>query len=293
MPLSENNPLAKAHKKPTTNKSSIMSVNIDAILKEMKTDVAKMTALMTVIQDLKRENEAHQSTIKTLRLKLDAKDEELKLAQSKDNTTDENAIVDTDMDESQNVTIDTDGKVTFGTESGNSAARDVDSDGNAPSIIRSQKRKIAAAEANLLTSPGKGMSREMSDLDLSEAPPSPPATGDDDSQSPSSFDMMATPAKKAKVTKTTKNAVVKTESPSKADRKLPATPKASRTASTKPKTPQVNWTDSDNTKLVTAKEMGMSWLEIQAKYFPEKTAQACRRRFERLQEMEKKVHQGA
>jgi hypothetical protein len=270
-----------------------MPANIDAVLKEMNTDIAKMTGLMTFIQDLKRENEAHQSTIKTLNLKIDAKDKELKLARSKNNTTDQHAIVDTDMDEGQNVTIDTDGKVTFGTESGNSATRDLDSDGNAPSIIRSQKRKIAAAEANLVTSPGKGMSREMSDLDLSEAPPSPPATGDDDSQPPSSFDMMATPAKKAKVTKTTKNAAIKAESPSKTDRKLQTTPKASRTANTEPKTPQVNWTDSDNTKLVMAKEMGMSWLEIQAKYFPEKTAQACRRRFERLQEMEKKVHQGA
>lgn len=44
------------------------------------------------------------------------------------------------------------------------------------------------------------------------------------------------------------------------------------------------WTTSDDNQLMQARQKGLNWQPIASKYFPTKTANACRKRHERLME---------
>lgn len=42
------------------------------------------------------------------------------------------------------------------------------------------------------------------------------------------------------------------------------------------------WSSSDDTQLINARQKGLNWQPIASKYFPTKTPNACRKRYERL-----------
>ncbi|KAK0717621.1 hypothetical protein B0T26DRAFT_599074, partial [Lasiosphaeria miniovina] len=47
---------------------------------------------------------------------------------------------------------------------------------------------------------------------------------------------------------------------------------------------QGTWTASDDRALVSTRQRGQRWADIQREHFPTKTANACRKRYERLME---------
>lgn len=44
------------------------------------------------------------------------------------------------------------------------------------------------------------------------------------------------------------------------------------------------WSAQDDQRLMSARAQGLNWADVQANYFPAKTANACRKRHERLME---------
>lgn len=53
---------------------------------------------------------------------------------------------------------------------------------------------------------------------------------------------------------------------------------------TTPQRPAAIWTPTEDERLMAARTSGLNWQPIATKYFPTKTANACRKRHERLME---------